>query len=47
MQRTTDRRLARAGAWVLCLWGAGHIITVDVLLSRPHASSAARGAGEG
>ncbi len=31
MQRTTDRKLARAGAWVLCLWGAGHIITVDVL----------------
>ena len=31
MQRTTDRRLACAGAWVLCLWGAGHIITVDVL----------------
>ncbi len=31
MQRTTDRQLARAGAWVLCLWGAGHIVTVDVL----------------
>ena len=31
MQRTTDRKLACAGAWVLCLFGAGHIVMVDVL----------------
>ena len=31
MRRTTDRKLACAGAWVLCLWGTGHIVMVDVL----------------
>lgn len=28
---TTDQRLASAAAWVLVLWGIGHIVVVDVL----------------
>ena len=28
---STDQRLASVAAWVLILWGVGHIVTIDIL----------------